>query len=348
MAHELHTENGKYSMFYCGAEPWHGLGQKLRGPATAQEAIKAAQLGWKVIKRPVFAAGDGVLCPVPDKFAVMRADRLDQPDCPIFGVVGREYTPLQNHEAFQFFDEIVGRKEAIYHTAGYLGDGSRIWILAKLPDCIKVKRDVAEKYLLLSNSHDGSSTVHVKFTPIRVVCQNTLTMALSRGETVRVPHTPDVRERLRQAQDLLGIIRREFAVIEENFTAMADVALDGRKLDEYLCLVFPDPAESAARGDGLIPASEDILCARRRDAQRRMEANRAWGRHFFEHGEGNQQEGIRGTLWAAYNGVAELIDHRASGLNAERRLRSAWFGQGYLTKARAYRIAVDNMKAWKN
>jgi len=207
---------------------------------------------------------------------------------------------------------------------------------------------VTEKYLLLSNSHDGGSAVQVKFTPIRVVCQNTLTMALGMGRAIRVAHTCDVRKRLRQAESLIGIVRQGFAVIEEKFMAMADVLMDTGRLDEYLHLVFPDAAHSRGRGDGLLPPPEDRLQRRQRDAQKRVDANRTWARHFFHNGKGNQADGIRGTLWAAYNGVAELIDHRGSGLNAERRLKSAWFGQGYLTKARAYRIAVENMPVWKN
>jgi Domain of unknown function (DUF932) len=96
----------------------------------------------------------------------------------------------------------------VYHTAGALGNGERVWILAKLPDDIRViGDDIANKYLLLSNRHDGYSAVQIKFTPIRVACQNTLTMALSQGPTLRVPHTKDVHQRLRIAANMLNTIK---------------------------------------------------------------------------------------------------------------------------------------------
>lgn len=166
MAHELFIENGQASMMYVGNAPWHGLGTKLNQPATSAEAICAAKLDWQVVKRPIYAVGDGCLFPIPDKEAILRKGEPGQPDGPVFGVVSTQYTPLQNTEAFEFFDSIVEGKQAIYHTAGALGKGERIWILAKLPSSIRViGDDITDKYLLLSNSHDASSAIQVKFTP---------------------------------------------------------------------------------------------------------------------------------------------------------------------------------------
>ena len=178
MSHNLLMQNGQASMFYINEVPWHGLGTRLDKPATAHEAITAARLDWKVVKLPLFAGSKRI--PVTDRFAVVRrtGDLIQHTD-PVLGVVSHEYTPLQNQQAFQFFDPIVGQNAAIYHTAGALGKGERVWILAQLPGHIRVAGDdITEKYLLLSNSHDGKSSVTIKFTPVRVVCQNTLTLAL--------------------------------------------------------------------------------------------------------------------------------------------------------------------------
>jgi len=325
MAHEIYIRNGKASMFYVGDPPWHGLGTALAKPATAEEAIKAAGLDWEVVKIPLYATDDRGSCRIPDKYAIVPEDRWGSDDCPIFGTVGECYTPLQNSHAFGFFDPIVGKNAAIYHTAGALGAGERIWILAKLPTDIRVVGDdIASKFLLLSNSHDGQGSVQIKFTPIRVVCQNTLTQALRTGPTVRVPHFRNLDERLRFAERTLGFLDQRFSALEQSFQAMAKIQLDSAGAIDYFTRVFPNPANSENRR-----------------ALAKAEENRLWSTYFFEKGKGNQIPGVSGTLWAAYNGVAELIDHRRPrNTSDERRLNSVWFGEGYLAKARAYEAAI--------
>ena len=167
---------------------------------------------------------------------------MGQPACPVLGIVGKGYTPLPNAEAFTFFDPIVGENAAIYHTAGVLRDGERIWLLAKLPSQIVVAGDdVADKYLLLANSHDERSAVQVKFTSIRVVCNNTLTLALQDGPTIRITHTRNMQERFQQARRLLGLVEKGFTDLASTFQAMCKLNLSVKRLDEYLGNVFPDP-----------------------------------------------------------------------------------------------------------
>lgn len=332
MAHNLEIRNGEASMFYVDEPPWHGLGRQLSKPATAKEAIVAANLDWEVMKVPLYAeSGNGRIC-LEDRFGIVRKDLPPGQDCKVLGIVGSQYTPLQNVEAFTFFDPIVGEAAAIYHTAGVLGGGERIWILAKLPDHIRVVGDdIVDKYLLLSNSHDGTSSVQVKFTPIRVVCENTLTMALSEGRTVRVAHTRHLHYRLRRAERLLGIVHARFNDIEEAFTAMAKVQMGNGRLREYLKLVYSDPKD---------PEDEK--------ARKRVHVSRARAEYFFANGKGNGQDRVKGTLWAAYNGIAELVDHQQTQQDDERRLDSIWFGNGYMTKARAFSIAQEKIVAWQN
>ena len=313
-------------MFYINEVPWHGLGTKLDKPATAQEAIQAAKLDWPVIKLPLFAGSKRI--EVPDKYAVVRktAQTVQQSD-PVLGVVGKDYTPLQNRDAFRFFDPIVGENAAIYHTAGALGMGERVWILAKLPGQIRVVGDdISEKYLLLSNSHDGKSSVQIKFTPVRVVCQNTLTIALSDGAVCRVVHHADVRSKLEQAHQMLGLINKRFDEMEETFQAMSRVKMDSNRLSEYLATVYPDSKE---------PEKMEVV-----------QRDRGWSEYFFDQGRGNREPGVAGSLWAAFNGVTEWQDHRKSRQNQNQRLISSWFGGAYQTKARAYSVAVDKMVGW--
>jgi phage/plasmid-like protein (TIGR03299 family) len=349
MAHELLIEDGKAAMFYVGDPPWHGLGQHVNKPATAAEAIEAARLNWVVEKVPLYIAGGVRLHELPGRYAVVRKDKIGTPECRAFGIVGEQYRVLQNRDAFRFFDEIAGEAGAIYHTAGALGAGERVWILAKLPGDINVaNQDTVHKFLLLSNSHDGESAVQVKFTPIRVVCNNTLTQALNTGRTYRARHDRDLGAGLVNVKEALGLIKQRYEFLEQTFGALAAIELDEAALKQYLLNVFPDPSDvDDERG------------------WERVDAWRYWATNLFRTGRCNQQAGIAGSLWAAYNAITELVDHSGGRLlgpravangrrlpnrstattvlgmvSPERRLASVWFGTGYRTKVRAWDEAV--------
>jgi len=147
MAHNLEQRDGKTSMFYTAEVPWHKLGTKLNNPATSKEAIEAAGLDYTVVKAPLEAVINLIdRKPVNNHFATIRTDSNE-----VLGIVGNRYAPIQNKDAFSFFDALVGGNEAIYDTAGVLGKGERIWILAKLPDYIRIgKNDLVEK---ISSAH---------------------------------------------------------------------------------------------------------------------------------------------------------------------------------------------------
>jgi phage/plasmid-like protein (TIGR03299 family) len=148
-------------------------------------------------------------------------------------------------------------------TAAALGQGERVWILAKLPGHIRVVGDdITEKYLLLSNSHDGKSSVQIKFTPVRVVCQNTLTLALNDGPVCRVIHHADIHDKLKQAHEMLGIITERFDEKEQSFQAMSRVRVNRQRLGEYLATVYPDSTEPAKQ----LPVQRD----------------RGWSEYFFD------------------------------------------------------------------
>ncbi|MBS1856136.1 MAG: DUF932 domain-containing protein [Acidobacteria bacterium] len=326
MAHELLIEDGEAAMFYAGTPPWHGLGTKLDHPATAAEAIKAANLDWTVQKIPAYASDERASDRIHGEYAIVPAHKWGEPGCPVFGVVGEGYRPLQNVEAFDWFDGIVGEGAAIYHTAGALGQGERVWMLAKLPGCIQVAdEDITDKYLLLSNSHDGLGSVQVRFTPVRVVCANTLGQALREpGATIRVAHTRDLKGRLALARQNLKIIDTRYQRIEAAFREMVRVKMDRARLMTYFGLVFPDPA--------------DRENAR---AVERVQKQRARAAFLFENGAGNRLRSVAGTLWAAYNGVAELVDHAPTKRDESARLEHVWFGGGASVKVRAYQIATQ-------
>ena len=285
MAHELNETNGKVSMMYYGEEPWHGLGQKLDKPATSWEAIEQAGLDFVVDKRPVFCDlgsdnGTMNMHHIPGKFATVRMDT----GAPL-GVVGKQYTVLQNKDAFGFFDEIVGEGEAIYHTAGALYKGQKIWILAKLPETMTLKGgDEIEEYLLLMNSHDGSGAVNVKFTPIRVVCSNTLNMALRSGERgVKVRHTAGMTTNgFTDIRETLGLIKNSFRQVQGVYNTLALSGITQKWFTEYL--------------DGLFPINKKAKFATRQENIRLKVTELFQGA-----GKGADLPSARGTKWGAYN-----------------------------------------------
>jgi phage/plasmid-like protein (TIGR03299 family) len=325
MAHDLYIKNDQAAMMYVGNAPWHGLGTRLEQPATSAQAIQAAKLDWQVSKKLLYPLQNKQGGAIQESYAVVREDS----NC-VLGFVGPKYTPLQNREAFGFFDSIVGSGAAIYHTAGALGKGERVWIMAKLPgDMRVVGDDILHKYLLLSNSHDGRSTVEIKFTPVRVVCQNTLMLALSVGSTLCIPHSEDIGERLVDTAALLRGIHLRFEDMENTFKAMSVRQVGKKDVHVYLNNVFPDP----------LRLNNDELYERMR-AQAQID--RLVAERLFDQGKGNSSGPAKGTLWAAYNGVTEYLDHRRyNHLPMERRWQQLWFGLGCLEKQCAYRIARD-------
>lgn len=329
MAHELLIENGKASMFYVGDVPWHRRGTRLeKPPATSAEAMAAAGLDWEVVKAPLYISGVGRLIQMPDRFAIVRKDHLDRDPCPVFGFVGRDYVPLQNSKAFEFFDPLLNAKAVTFETAGALGRGERVWVLARLAGDIEVGPDALQRYLLLANHHDGTSSVVVKFTPIRVVCQNTLSAAFrNEGRMLRVRHDRRLEEKLQETGALLEMILKAYENLWLGFKAMRAVPLSDAQVTAYLTTVFPDPPQ---------PTPQNA---------EKVKQHRAFAAHLFREGSGNQHPQVRGTLWAAYNGVTEYVDHRKpnpkAGDYSESRLNYVWFGGGATIKQRALVKALE-------
>lgn len=343
MAHELLIdESGDASMMYVGNLPWHGLGQQLENPPTAEVAIKAARLAWEVVKTPVFYhLGLGQEGIVPGHFALVPGEGWTQRgERPVFGVVSDQYEVLQNRHAFAFFDPIVKKGLATYETAGSLGKGERVWVLAKMKDQMTLPGDdVVSKYLLLANSHDGKSSVQMRFTPVRVVCSNTLAMALDKGAWVSIEHTQDMERRLADTQALVDDIINSYAGIEKSFRAMIECKLPEDRSEAYFGAVFPEPAPPPAECSAAVIARHDNLrlrAVREREITRRLYL---YGRH-------NTGPYMRRTLWAAYNSVTEYVDQyvhtrRLPQESPGGRLYSTWFGSGSRTKIHAYETAVS-------
>src|ERR1017187_10148426 len=323
MPHNLATTNGKTAMMYVGEVPWHHLGTKLDQPATAHEAITAAGLNYLVELKPL-KTNDGN--DVPSRKATVRSDTNQ-----VLGVVGNSYLPVQNFQAFGFLDAVVADGGLRYHTAGALGRGEKIWMLAKLPGQIQVKNsaDIVDKFLLLSNAHDGSAALRVYFTPIRVVCQNTLSLAESRsqGQGVSILHKGDLQAKIKEAQQVLGFATRFYDDAEERINRLASYYPSQAQLSAYFKEIYPDPEEDKDKT---------------RAVNIRQELQR-----LFEDGIGHDVPEIKRSGWVAFNAVTEFVDHVRPGRGtndaerASRRLDSIWFGSGARLKQKAWNLALE-------
>jgi phage/plasmid-like protein (TIGR03299 family) len=333
MSHDLLIENGEASMFYVGTVPWHGLGTRLEAPPrTTAEAIKAAHLDWDVGLKPVYAWDGGQPVQVEDRNAVVRLDKWNTPEAAVFGLVGPDYTVLQNREAFHFFDPILETGEVSCHTAGAIDGGRRVWVLGKIEGNIMLgDDDEIERYLLLSTGHDGRTAVQIRFTPVRVVCQNTLNAALKNGSDLfRLTHTPPLQSRLRAAQAAVQEIISTYAALEKAFHAMVARKLTASDHVGYLKTVFPDPKRNARERDQTYASRVRTVHNRRQLALDLAHA-----------GPGGRLRTAQDTLWGAYNGVTCLVDHHWPYRNVWHRFESACFGDGEGVKLHALLAAAQ-------
>lgn len=327
MAHDLELDgkNGKASFFGVKEQAWHGLGTILNNPATAKEAIEHANLGFDVLQKPVEVNVGTETDPhyiiLPNKMVNYRSDN----NSPL-GVVGSAYTPLQNNEAFSFFDALVEEDEAVYHSAGVLGKGEKIWIMAKMPTHVRVgKDDIIDQYVLLSNSHDGSSGVTACITPVRVVCNNTLTFALrTASNKISIRHTSNVVANVQQAHKLLELSNLYAQEMDVIFNQMAKIKVSDKEIKGFLDILYPLNAENETRTAG-VKIREGI-----------MEA--------LEVGAGADFTTSKGTLFGFYNAVTFYSDHMKEYADSNAKMKAIAFG-GVTEKKRqlAFDTAIDYM-----
>jgi phage/plasmid-like protein (TIGR03299 family) len=316
MAHEVET-----MVSSSGIVPWHNLGVVVDQINSIEEAITLAGLDWGVEMQPLFFQNEGELMPVDEAQAVVRAT-----DKAILGVVGPRYTPLQNKDKFNFFQDYLDAGEASLETAGSLQNGRKTWILAKLNrnNSVIVKGDEIEKFLLLSDSYDGTMAVRVGYTPIRVVCKNTMSMAHSNiaSQFIRVRHNKNVKANLDTIQEIVNIADASFEATAEQYRFLASKGCNTKDLGKYIKKVF-DLEDKQKKG--LSTRTTNIieqlfLC--------------------YECGAGQDLPGVKGTWWQTYNMVTDYLTHEF-GSNEERRLNNLWFGTNVKLNKKAFDTAME-------
>jgi phage/plasmid-like protein (TIGR03299 family) len=305
-------------MAYFGRLPWHSLGTALEEADLydCPSASRKAGLDWEVEIVPLVAADTQAQ-------VAHRAVRRTS-DARVLGVVGPRYAPLQNKDAFSWFQPFLDAREAALHTAGSLKQGSRVWVLAKLnrDPLVIAEGDTVEKFLLLSHGHDGSLAVRCGFTPVRVVCANTLAMAhgSDASKLIRVRHTESVLESLASVREIMDLANAEFQATAAQYRRLARKGVNQDDVRKYVRRVLK------------IESEEDISARSRNIVEEIAQ--------LAEAGRGNDLPSVRGTLWTAYNGVSEWLTY-GRGRSDDNRLNSLWFGDSALTNRYALEVALD-------
>jgi phage/plasmid-like protein (TIGR03299 family) len=246
MAHELSTVNGRVEMFSGNnVVPWHKLGTVVAGTLTAKEAIIAAHLDWQVQGLPVTVNGRQLAFPTEDNSSDcwQGITRMDTGDC--LGIMKGRYETIQNRDCFDFMDSLVSDGKLKYETAGALRGGRQVWMMAKYDGDLTINGDAHKQYLLLVSSHDGSYSLMVQWVTVRVVCANTLSLALRNVKNqVKIRHTSNWSEKSAEASRVLGLTEDYFAKMQETLSGLNQQPLNPDDARAFTKLLLPADDES--------------------------------------------------------------------------------------------------------
>ncbi len=328
MSHEIGTGvNGVVGMVFTGATPWHGLGKKMDALFTTKQAL--AEAGFPdMVEIPATYQYQGNTFNTPDKKVIIRKDNGSY-----VSTVGINYNLSQYSESLgDTMDGLIGEGGAMIETAGILGNGARGWMQARLPGDIAIERsggkDVIQRFILAHTAHDGTANASYRITGRRVVCKNTLEMAFGEENfgMVSVRHSKNMDAKLSKVGSILAKANAQYAKFAESINLFAEKDLTETVIKDYLNTLIPDKANAKHK-----TRSENI---------------RAEIARLAVVGMGQDMDGVKGTLWALYNGVTEYVDyHRGTrgesdSDRAENRLESVFFGSGKELKDQAFKLAV--------
>ncbi len=272
------------TMFYAGREkPWHGLGTQVDAAPTSADALRLAGLDWRVDRKPIQVCGGRK---IDSFFANVRSS-----DGAVLGVVSDRYKVVQNTEAFEFTDSLIGGDVPVrYETAGSLMGGRKIWLLARLPDT-EIVGDNTEPYLCFSNTHDGSGAIRVCMTPVRVVCNNTLNFALDGAKrSWSVRHTGDIKMKLQEARMCLDMANKYMDTLSKYADEMANRTVTDEQIAKVLDEMFPTDEEMSDREKRNVEKAREeyMICWFAPDILK-----------------------FRNTAWGALNAMSDMVGHTA-------------------------------------
>ncbi len=321
MAHELEFVNGQAQMAYAGDVPWHGLGVKVSNDLTPEQMMDAAGLNWKVEAIPALAT-----LPNGNVIETGHSALVRDFDSKVLDVITNDWHPTQNSEAFEFFNDFVAAGDMEMHTAGSLKDGTIVWALAKVNESFEIcgGRDKVDAFLHFTNPHMYGRSIDVRFTPIRVVCNNTLTLSL-RSESknkVKVSHRRQFDGD--EVKEALGIAKHKLAKYKEMAQYLSQKRYNDESIVDYFARVFPVLTQKDVARKELSKSADLAL---------NQYLNDQPGAEFGE-----------GSFWQAYNCVTFMTDH-IIGRTRDSRLTSAWYGANKNLKIRALELATEMANA---
>lgn len=313
MAHNVET------MAYAGEVPWHGLGVPVSNDLTPVQMMEKAGLNWTVDQIDSYVTVGDKQIPTGMKSLVRSSDNK------VLTNIGQVWNPVQNEDAFNFFSEYVMKGDMEMHTAGSLKGGQLVWALAKVKESFDLfGGDTVESYLLFSNPHKYGFSIDVRFTPIRVVCNNTLSLSLeAKAErSVKVGHRTEFNAS--EVKKALGIASAKLHEYKDMAQFLGSKRYNIDNLVEYYNTVFPRTADKRVQNQEL---SVETLSKNAKAAFDAIEQQP--GAKFAE-----------GSWWQAFNSVTYVTDH-IQGRNADNRLYSSWFGGNQVRKRDALKTALQ-------
>jgi phage/plasmid-like protein (TIGR03299 family) len=321
-------------MYGSNVAAWHKLGIVVDGQPTSAEAMRLAHLDWAVHLEALWVGKTSLFTtPIDDSFGVVRDDIPDTRDSRRYlGVVGSRYHPIQNVDAFGFADALVGEGGARFESAGSLRNGRIVWLLAALPQALRVKDDTINQYLLLKTTHDGTGALQAMLTPVRVVCWNTLSAALRGAKnTVNIRHTAKALQKVAEARRVLGLAQGYFNGLGEQLEKMAEKPINADEVWAFVNALVPNPK----------PTEKAHAAGQSRAAATRSEIVQLYAGGQ----QGAKQKATRGTVYGLYNAAAEYADHgrtvrkSGGGSQDEARMESSLWGSAAAFKEKAFELA---------
>jgi phage/plasmid-like protein (TIGR03299 family) len=309
MSHMVET------MAYIGAKPWHGLGAELSSRQPIEVWAQQAGLDWAIYESPVcFSSGNDADFKNMHQFSESKVLYRSDTNAAL-SVVGQRYKVVQPSEILEFYRDLTEKSGFELETAGVLRGGRKIWALARTGQSTAIKgTDVSNGYVLLATACDGTLATTAQFTSVRVVCNNTLAVALDgRQKSVKVPHRTDFDPVAVKRQ--LGISVSAWDSFMYIMKGLSDRKVNDADVSRFLCQVFSDESKEVPSFNERAAAATKLL--------------------FDGAGRGAEQQSAKGTAFGLLNSVTEFIDHMRRARGADYRLESAWFGQGALLKQKA-------------